>query len=183
MIRPTLVLSLLALAPASLAAQGFDVPAGACSESSPAQGGRASFSSQADNIRIVLCGGVKYLAETNRGGNFRLDLRPLTPGVQNPQIREGMMGPGIEGGRSWVIDVGATGIYEIRVIGAGGGMPVDLTITPRQDNRQKQAADSAKKAQEKAKKEAEKAEKERKKAEEKARKDAEKQAKEAGQGS
>jgi hypothetical protein len=182
MLRPAFLLSVLACAPLTLAAQGnpMDVPAGACSETSPPQGGRASFSSSADNIRIVLCGGVKYLAETNRGGNFRLDLRALTPGVQAPMIREGMMGGGIEGGKSWVIDVGTTGIFEIRVVGVGGGIPVDLTLTPRVDKSkekaQKDAEKAAKKAQEDSAKAAKKAADEAKKAEEKARKEAEKQA-------
>jgi len=130
---------------------------------------------------------VKYLAETNRGGNFRLNLRALTAGVQAPVVREGMMGTGVEGGKSWVIDVGTTGIFEIRVEGAGGGIPVDLTLTPRVDNSKdkakKDAEKQAKKAQEDSAKAAKKMAEEAKKAEEKARKDAEKKAKEAGQGS
>ena len=183
MIRTTLVLSLLAAVPMSLAAQDnvTDIPADACA--SP-QGGRASFSSPADAIRLVLCGGVKYLAETNRAGNINLQLRSLTAGVQQPQIREGMMGGSIEGGRSWVIDVATTGVFEIRVAGAGGGIPVDLTITPRVDKSkekaQKDAEKAAKKAREDSVKAAKKAAEEQKKAEEKARKEAEKQQKSGG---
>ena len=118
MIRKLLLLPLL-LAPAPLMAQGNvnEVPAGACTPANPPQGGRASFSTSADNVRILLCGGVKYLFTSNRGGSIRLELRPLTPGVQMPQLREGMMGTGVEGGRSWVVDVGTTGIFEVRVLG------------------------------------------------------------------
>ena len=195
MTRKLLLLPLL-LAPAPLVAQGNvnEVPAGACTPANPPQGGRASFSTSADNVRILLCGGVKYLFTSNRGGSIRLELRPLTPGVQMPQLREGMMGTGVEGGRSWVVDVGTTGIFEVRVQGLGGGIPVDLMIEPRIDNSADKAAkDSVKKAEKAAKerekaakdsvKKAEKAAKEQQKAAEKAAKEqqkaAEKAAKEA----
>jgi hypothetical protein len=185
MVRRTLVLALLACAPLTLAAQGnpIEVPEGACTDAAPPQGFRASFSSSADNVRVLLCGGVKYLAETNRGGPIRLELRPLTAGVQQPQIREGMMGADVQGGRSWVIDVGTSGIFEIRVAGAGGGIPVDLTVTPRVDKSKEKAAKdqekAAKKAAEEQEKAAKKAAEEQRKAEEKAAKEAEKARKEA----
>jgi hypothetical protein len=183
MVRSTLVLALLACAPLTLAAQGnpTEVPAGACTDAAPPQGFRASFSSSADNVRVLLCGGVKYLAETNRGGQIRLELRPLTAGVQQPQIREGMMGSDIQGGASWVLDVGTTGIFEIRVAGAGGGIPVDLTVTPRVDKSKEKAAKEQEKAAKKAAEEQRKAEEKAAKEAEKARKEAEKQAKEAAE--
>jgi hypothetical protein len=185
MSRRVLAFSLLACAPVPLAAQGnpLEVPAGACTEASPPQGFRASFNSSADNVRVLLCGGVKYLAETNRAGAQRLQLRPVSGGVQSPQIREGMMGPQIEGGRSWIIDVGTTGIFDVQVQGSYGGIPVDLTVTPRVDNSrqkaQKEQEKAARKAQEDSAKAAKKAADEQRKAEEKAAKEAEKARKEA----
>jgi len=185
MFRRIFVLALLASAPLPLAAQGnpLEVPAGACTDASPPQGFRASFNSSADNVRVLLCGGVKYLAETNRAGAQRLQLRPVSAGVQMPQIREGMMGPQIEGGRSWIIDVGTTGIFDIQVQGSYGGIPVDLTVTPRIDRSKEKAAKDQEKAAKKAAEEQEKAAKkaadEQRKAEEKAAKEAEKARKEA----
>lgn len=185
MLRRIVALSLLAGAPLPLAAQGnpLEVPAGACTEAAPPQAFRASFNSSADNVRVLLCGGVKYLAETNRAGAQRLQLRPVTPGVQMPQIREGMMGPQIDGGRSWIIDVGTTGIFDILVQGSYGGVPVDLTVTPRVDKSKEKAAKEQEKAAKKAAEEQKKAEEKAAKEAEKARKEAEKQAKEAGTGS
>jgi hypothetical protein len=179
--RRILALSLLACAPLPLAAQGnpLEVPAGACTDASPPQGFRASFNSSADNVRVLLCGGVKYLAETNRAGAQRLRLRSVAGGVQAPQVREGMMGPQIDGGKSWIIDVGTTGIFEIQVEGSYGGIPVDLTVTPRVDKSKEKAAKEQEKAAKKAAEEQRKAEEKAAKEAEKARKEAEKQAKEA----
>ena len=184
MLRSTLVLVLLASAPLTLVAQGNPtaVPEGACTDAAPPQGFRASFGSSADNVRVLLCGGVKYLAETDRGGQIRLELRPLTAGVQQPQIREGMMGSDIQGGRSWVLDVGTTGIFEIRVVGVGGGIPVNLTVTPRVDKSKEKSAEEQEKAAKKAAEEQRKAEEKAAKEAEKARKEAEKQAKKAAEG-
>lgn len=197
MLRRIIALSLLAGAPLPLAAQGnpLEVPAGACTDASPPQGFRASFNSSADNVRVLLCGGVRYLAETNRAGaQQRLRLRAVSGGVQAPQVREGMMGPQIDGGKSYIIDVGTTGIFEIQVEGNYGGIPVDLTVTPRIDrSREKAAQDSAKAAERAARdsakaaeraardstKAAERAARDSAKAAENARKEAEKQAKAA----
>jgi hypothetical protein len=94
-----------------------------------------------------------------------------------------MMGPQIDGGKSYIIDVGTTGIFEIQVDGNYGGIPVDLTVTPRIDrSREKAAQDSAKAAERAARdsaKAAERAAKDSAKAAERARKEAEKQAKAA----
>jgi hypothetical protein len=186
MLRRIFALSLLVAAPLPLAAQGnpLEVPAGACTDASPPQGFRASFNSSADNVRVLLCGGVRYLAETNRAGaQQRIRLRAVSGGVQPPQVREGMMGPQIDGGKSYIIDVGTTGIFEVQVEGNYGGIPVDLTVTPRIDrSREKAAKDSVKAAEKAAKdsvKAAEKAAKDSAKAAERARKEAEKQAKAA----
>jgi hypothetical protein len=173
----SLVLSLALLAPAPLLAQGNpQAPVEACTAAAPPQRVSASFNTAADMIRVPLCGGWKYIAETDRGNqNIRLDIQPLTAGVQKPMIREGMMGADTQGGRSWVLDVKTSGVFQVALFGVQGGIPVTLTITPRVDmskqNAEKAAKDSAKAA--------EKAAKDSAKAAEKARKAAEK----AGQGS
>ena len=175
MFRPLLAATVLVAAPAALLAQQ---PAEGeyCTDAAPPQAMRMTFTGPADLVRVPLCGGVKYIAETSLGGSsLQLRFRPLVPGTPVPMVREGMMGSDVQGGRNWVVDVKTTGIFEVRVDGIRG-IPVDVTFTPRVDRSKEQAAEKARKDQEKA---AEKARKEQEKAAEKARKEQEKAAKEA----
>jgi hypothetical protein len=179
MFRHALVFCALTLVPAALVAQEQQEY---CTPSAPPQAYRFTVTSPADLMRLPLCGGVKYLAETNRSG-LRLEFRPLTAGTSVPFVREGMMGTDVQGGQSFIVDVSQTGIFELRVNGVQGGVPVDVTFTPRVDNSKEKAAKDAQKAAEKAAKDsakaAEKARKEAEKAEKKAREEAEKAEKKA----
>ncbi|HEX5635156.1 MAG TPA: hypothetical protein VFX50_18055 [Gemmatimonadales bacterium] len=175
MFRHALTLCALALVPASLAAQEQQEY---CTASAPPQAFRFTVTSPADLMRLPLCGGVKYLAETNRGG-LRLEFRPLTAGTSVPFVREGMMGTDVQGGQSFIVDVSQTGIFELRVLGVQGGVPVDVSFTPRVDKSKDKAAKDAEKAAKDSAKAAEKARKEAEKADKKAREEAEKAEKKA----
>jgi hypothetical protein len=178
--RRSLLVAALLLGAAPLAAQEQQE---FCTAAKPPERIRFTVTGPADLIRLPLCGGVKYLAETDRGSGMRLDFRPLTPGTAAPFVREGLMGPSVQGGLTWIVDVAATGIYELRILGLQGGLPVDVTFSPRVDKSKERAAQDSAKAAEKARKDAEKAaekaRKEAEKAEKKAREEAEKAAKSA----
>jgi hypothetical protein len=130
-----LVLALVALVPATAAAQKSDSASTAAAECAGQKVGlvfNETFSSPADFGRVLFCAGATYRGETNHGG-VRLSARSMLPGVQSPRITEllggsASAGPG-GGGGIYKFQAFADGVYEIGVAGVQAGVSVNLKIS------------------------------------------------------
>lgn len=91
---------------------------------------RQFFSGPADFARVLLCESGRYRAETDAGG-IRFTLRPLMPGIQEPQVVDIIVGGGGQMGMGTRREVRAvaSGVFEIRVQGFTGGGGTQLTVT------------------------------------------------------
>ena len=130
-----LVVALVALVPATAAAQKSDSASTAAAECAGQKVGlvfNQTFSSPADFGRVLLCAGATYKGETNHGG-VRLSARSILPGVQSPRITEllgGSASAGVGGGGGmYKFQSFADGVYEIGVNGVQAGASVNLKIT------------------------------------------------------
>ncbi len=129
----SLVLALVALVPATAAAQDSASTAAAeCAAQKVGLVFNQTFSSPADFGRVLFCAGATYKGETNRGG-VRLSARSILPGVQSPRITEllgGSASAGVGGGGGmYKFQAFADGVYEIGVNGVQAGASVTLKIT------------------------------------------------------
>jgi hypothetical protein len=128
-----LVLALVALVPATAAAQKSDSASTAAAECAGQKVGlvfNETFSSPADFGRVLFCAGATYKGETNRGG-VRLSAQSILPGVQSPRITE-LLGGGAGmggGGGVYKFQAFADGVYQIGVNGVQPGASVTLKIT------------------------------------------------------
>lgn len=130
-----MVLALVALVPATAAAQQGDSASTAAAECAGQKVGlvfNQTFSSPADFGRVLFCAGATYKGETNRGG-VRLSAKSMLPGVQSPRITEmlgGSASAGVGGGGGvYKFQAFADGVYEIGVNGVQAGGSVNLKIT------------------------------------------------------
>jgi hypothetical protein len=130
-----MALALVALVPATAAAQNSDSASTAAAECASQKVGvvfNQTFSSPADFGRVLFCAGATYKGETNRGG-VRLSAKSMLPGVQSPRITEmlgGSASAGVGGGGGvYKFQSFADGMYEIGVNGVQAGGSVNLRIT------------------------------------------------------
>ena len=132
------VLALVALVPATAAAQKSDSASTAAAECAGQKVGlvfNQTYSSPADFGRVLFCAGATYKGETNHGG-VRLSARSMLPGVQSPRITELLGGSASAGygggGGMYKFQAFADGVYEIGVTGVQAGASVNLKITRTQ---------------------------------------------------
>ena len=88
-------------------------------------------------IRLPLEGGATYQAELN-GTGFRLQVRPVDPGMQAPLVEELVPGVGASGTVIFTVKPRVDGIYEFRSIAGDPTRPMTLRLTlaesPAQDS-------------------------------------------------
>lgn len=87
-------------------------------------------------VRIPLEGGATYRAELD-GSGFRLQVRPVESGTQDPLVQELVPGLGASGTSIFSVKPRVDGVYEFRSLAGDPARPMTLRLT-RERNTAKQ---------------------------------------------
>lgn len=87
-------------------------------------------------VRVPLEGGATYRAELD-GSGFRLQVRPVESGTQDPLVQELVPGVGASGTAIFSVKPRVDGVYEFRSLAGDPARPMTLRLT-RERNTAKQ---------------------------------------------